>query len=52
MRAGKVKMSPSLDQLAQAVVERLHGNLERLMAQAQRKPYPQHRRPQEHTLRV
>lgn len=38
-------MSPSLDQLTQAVVERLQvqGNLERLMAQAQRR-YPQHRR--------
>jgi hypothetical protein len=37
MREGKVKMSPSLDQLTQAVVERL-------MAQVQRRTYPQHRR--------
>ena len=37
-------MSPSLDQIAQAVVERIQGNLERIMAQSNRKPYPLHRR--------
>ena len=37
-------MSPSLDQLTQAVVERIQGNLDRIMAQSQRKSYPQHRR--------
>ena len=37
-------MSPSLDQIAQAVVERIQGNLERLMAQTNRKSYPQQRR--------
>ena len=46
-------MSPSLDQIAQAVVERIQGNLQRLMAQSQRKPYPQHRRtPRVYTKRL